>query len=74
VVTRRHCRRRASDRLRWNRLRRHLRPLNGRFADVVGKARRRVAAELIADLERVYQRSKDADKELRAMVASTGTT
>jgi transposase len=42
--------------------------------DVVGKARRRVAAELIADLERVYRRSKEADKEPRAMVASTGTT
>ena len=42
--------------------------------DVVGKARRRVAAELIADLERVYQRSKQADKELREMVASPGTT
>ena len=42
--------------------------------DVVGKARRRVAAELIADLERVYRRSKEADKELRAMVASTGST
>jgi transposase len=37
-------------------------------------ARRRVAAELIADLERVYRRAKDADKELREMVASTGTT
>jgi transposase len=42
--------------------------------DTVGKARRRVAAELIADLERVYRRSKDADKELREMVAATGTT
>ncbi|WP_218897024.1 IS110 family transposase [Micromonospora purpureochromogenes] len=42
--------------------------------DVVGKARRRVAAELISDLERVYQRSKDADKELKELVASTGTT
>src|SRR3954470_10452540 len=30
--------------------------------DAAGKARRRVAAELIADLERVYQRSKQADK------------
>src|SRR3954466_5197911 len=29
--------------------------------DTPGKARRRVAAELIADLERVYQRSKQAD-------------
>jgi transposase len=41
--------------------------------DVAGKARRRVAAELIADLERVYQRSKQADKELKELVASTGT-
>jgi transposase len=32
--------------------------------DGAGKARRRVAAELIADLERVYQRTKAADKEL----------
>ncbi|WP_154937091.1 IS110 family transposase [Micromonospora palomenae] len=42
--------------------------------DAVGKARRRVAAELIGDLERVYQRSKEADKELKDLVASTGTT
>ncbi|WP_406063625.1 IS110 family transposase [Micromonospora sp. NBC_00860] len=42
--------------------------------DTVGKARRRVAAELISDLERVYQRTKDADKELKELVASTGTT
>lgn len=42
--------------------------------DTVGKARRRVAAELIGDLERVYRRSKDADKELKELVASTGTT
>jgi transposase len=42
--------------------------------DAVGKARRRVAAELISDLERVYRRSKDADKELKELVASTGTT
>jgi len=42
--------------------------------DTVGKARRRVAAELIGDLERVYQRSKRADKELKELVASTGTT
>ena len=32
------------------------------------------AAELIADLERVYQRSKPADKELKELVAVTGTT
>jgi transposase len=42
--------------------------------DAVGKARRRVAAELIGDLERVYQRSKAADKELAELVAATGTT
>ncbi|NLU81077.1 IS110 family transposase [Micromonospora sp. HNM0581] len=42
--------------------------------DAVGKARRRVAAELIADLERIYRRSKEADKELKELVASTGTT
>lgn len=38
------------------------------------RPRRRVAAELIADLERVYQRKKAADKELKALVAATGTT
>jgi len=42
--------------------------------DVAGKTRRRVAAELISDLERVYARKKDADKELRELVAATGTT
>ncbi|GAA2065054.1 IS110 family transposase [Polymorphospora rubra] len=42
--------------------------------DVVGKTRRRVAAELISDLERVYRRSKEADKELKDLVAATGTT
>ncbi|WP_433476099.1 IS110 family transposase [Spirillospora sp. CA-142024] len=42
--------------------------------DAAGKARRRVAAELISDLERIYRRSKDADKELKELVAATGTT
>jgi transposase len=42
--------------------------------DAAGKARRRVAAELIADLERVYQRRKAADKELKELVAATGTS
>jgi transposase len=42
--------------------------------DAAGKARRRVAAELIADLERVYQRKKAANKELTELVAATGTT
>jgi transposase len=42
--------------------------------DGAGKARRRVAAELIADLERVHARSKAADKELAQLLAATGTT
>ena len=42
--------------------------------DAAGKTRRRVAAELIADLERIYARKKAADKELRALVASTDTS
>ena len=42
--------------------------------DTVGKARRRVATELVGDLERVYRRSKEADKELKELVAATGTT
>jgi transposase len=42
--------------------------------DTVGKARRRVAAELIVDLERVYRRTKEADKELTQLLAATGTT
>ena len=42
--------------------------------DVVGKARRRVAAELIADLERVYARKKAADKELKELLTATGTS
>jgi transposase len=33
-----------------------------------------VAAELIADLERIYQRKKAANKELTELVAATGTT
>ncbi|HEX8863097.1 MAG TPA: IS110 family transposase [Actinomycetes bacterium] len=42
--------------------------------DAAGKARRRVAAELVADLERVYQRKKAANKELEALLAETGTS
>ena len=42
--------------------------------DAVGKTRRRVAAELIADLERIYQRKKAANKELETLVRSTGTS
>jgi transposase len=42
--------------------------------DVAGKARRRVAAELVADLERIYLRKKAADKELTELLRSTGTS
>ena len=42
--------------------------------DAAGKARRRVAAELIGDLERVYRRQKAADKELKALVEATGSS
>ena len=41
--------------------------------DAAGKTRRRVAAELIADLERIYQRKKAADKELIDLVQATGS-
>ena len=42
--------------------------------DPVGKTRKRVAVELVADLERIYSRKKAADKELKALVAATGTS
>ncbi len=42
--------------------------------DVVGKTRRRVAAELVTDLERIYARKKAANKELTQLVEATGTT
>lgn len=42
--------------------------------DAAGKAKRRVAAELISDLERIYARSKAADKELAAVLATTTTS
>src|SRR5215211_5506762 len=41
--------------------------------DTAGKTRRRVAAELISDLERIYARKKAANKELTELVAATGT-
>ena len=41
--------------------------------DVAGKARRRVAAELISDLERIYARKKAANKELTELLTATGT-
>jgi transposase len=42
--------------------------------DAAGKTRRRVAAELISDLERIYARKKAANKELNDLLAATGTT
>jgi transposase len=41
--------------------------------DPAGKTRRRLAAELVTDLERIQVRKKAADKELRQLVAATGT-
>lgn len=41
--------------------------------DLVGKTRRRLAVELVGDLEKIYARKKAADKELKALVAATGT-
>ena len=41
--------------------------------DAAGKTRRRVAAELVAVSKRVHDRKKAADRELRDMVAATGT-
>jgi len=42
--------------------------------DAAGKTRRRVAAELISDLERVYARKKAANKELTELLAATDTS
>jgi transposase len=42
--------------------------------DAAGKTRRRVAVEIIGDLEKIYARSKAADKELAALIATTATT
>jgi transposase len=42
--------------------------------DPAGQARRRVASELVTDLERIYQRKKAADKELAAALKAAGTT
>jgi transposase len=42
--------------------------------DAAGKTRRRVAAELIADLERIYARKKAANKELNELLMATSTT
>jgi hypothetical protein len=41
--------------------------------DAAGKTRKRVALELVADLERTYARKKAANKELVELVKTTGT-
>src|SRR5215469_3702482 len=41
--------------------------------DAVGKTRKRIALELVADLEKTYQRKKAANKELVELVRDTGT-
>ena len=41
--------------------------------DVAAKTRKRVAWELVVDLERLYRRKKEANKELIALVKATGT-
>ena len=41
--------------------------------DGAGKTRRRVAAELVADLERIYRLKKAADKELVELISQTGS-
>ena len=41
--------------------------------DTASKTRKRVAMELVVDLERIYRRKKEANKELVALVKQTGT-
>ena len=41
--------------------------------DVAAKTRKRVALELVVDLERLYRRKKEANKELIGLVKATGT-
>lgn len=42
--------------------------------DVVGKTRKRVALELVGDLEKIYQRSNALDKEIKQLVVDTGSS
>lgn len=42
--------------------------------DLVGKTRKRVAVELVGDLQTIYQRSKALDKEIKQLVIDTGST
>jgi len=45
-----------------------------RPSDAAGKARKHLALELVTDLEKVYARSKAADKDLTAALQQTGTS
>lgn len=45
-----------------------------RHREVVGRTRKRVATELVVDLERIYRRKKDADQELKELGAATVTS
>jgi transposase len=42
--------------------------------DAVGKTRKHLAMELVVDLERIYARTKAADKELKTLLTATGTS
>ena len=42
--------------------------------DVVGKTRRQLAAELVTELENIDKRIKAADRQLTALVSTTGST
>ena len=44
-----------------------------RPGDEVGKLRKRIALELVVDLERIYLRKKQANKELVTLLKTTGT-
>ena len=44
-----------------------------RPGDEVGKLRKRIALELVVDLERIYLRKKQANKELITLLKTTGT-
>jgi hypothetical protein len=44
-----------------------------RLCDVVGRTRRRLAADLVTELDRIDKRIKTADTELGELVASTGS-
>lgn len=42
--------------------------------DIVGKTRRRLAVELISELEGIDKKIKSADKDLKALVLARGST